>query len=127
MEKYRSGHNEPHSKCGHRVTGAWVRIPSSPLGTPQYVAFFFSAGTGKETSLGACGCAMATFRQAASSFRFRQQSIHLREKNIAGPSLRDQQCCALLSSQIGPAFFDEDDVCAGLGSCLAACLNCYAR
>ena len=32
MEKYRSGHNEPHSKCGHRVTGAWVRIPSSPLG-----------------------------------------------------------------------------------------------
>ena len=49
--------------------------------------------------------------------------MHLREKNIAGPSLRDQQCCALLSSQIGPAFFDEDDVCAGLGSCLAACMN----
>ena len=52
---------------------------------------------------------MLQFRQAVSSFRFRQQSIHLREKNIAGPSLRDQQCCALLSSQIGPAFFDEDD------------------
>ena len=30
MESYRSGHNEPHSKCGRRVTGARGRIPHSP-------------------------------------------------------------------------------------------------
>ena len=29
-EKYRSGHNEPHSKCGCPVSGTWVRIPSFP-------------------------------------------------------------------------------------------------
>jgi hypothetical protein len=45
--------------------------------------------------------------------RFRQQSIHLREKNIAGPSLRDQKSFIFLSSQKGPAFFDEDDVGVG--------------
>ena len=32
-ETYRSGHNEPHSKCGHRFSGAWVRIPPSPFAT----------------------------------------------------------------------------------------------
>ena len=31
MERYRSGYNEPHSKCGWRVTATWVRIPLSPL------------------------------------------------------------------------------------------------
>ncbi len=31
MERYRSGHNEPHSKCGRPLLGAWVRIPLSPL------------------------------------------------------------------------------------------------
>ena len=43
MERYRSGHNEPHSKCGHRVTGAWVRIPLSPLAIRLScrMAFFF--------------------------------------------------------------------------------------
>ena len=30
MERYRSGHNEPHSKCGCPATGTWVRIPSFP-------------------------------------------------------------------------------------------------
>ena len=29
LQTYRSGHNEPHSKCGHRLAGAWVRIPPS--------------------------------------------------------------------------------------------------
>ena len=29
VQTYRRGHNEPHSKCGRRVTGAWVRIPPS--------------------------------------------------------------------------------------------------
>lgn len=31
LETYRSGHNEPHSKCGCRETGTWVRIPPSPF------------------------------------------------------------------------------------------------
>ena len=30
LERYRSGHNEPHSKCGRQETGARVRIPFSP-------------------------------------------------------------------------------------------------
>lgn len=47
-EKYRSGHNELHSKCSCRVTGTWVRIPSSPplykrnLGLAFCVCFFCS-------------------------------------------------------------------------------------
>jgi len=53
------------------------------------------------------------FREAAYHFRNRLQSIHLREKNIAGPPLRDQKMRKhFLSSQKGPAFFDEDDVCS---------------
>ena len=35
MEVYRSGHNGPHSKCGCRVTGTWVRIPPLPPNTPK--------------------------------------------------------------------------------------------
>lgn len=30
LERYRRGHNEPHSKCGRQETGARVRIPFSP-------------------------------------------------------------------------------------------------
>lgn len=30
-EKYRSGHNEPHSKCGCPFPGTWVQIPLAPL------------------------------------------------------------------------------------------------
>ena len=30
METYRSGRTEPHSKCGCREIGTWVRIPPSP-------------------------------------------------------------------------------------------------
>ena len=30
-ETYRSGHNEPHSKCGYPLLGTWVRIPPSPF------------------------------------------------------------------------------------------------
>lgn len=36
LERYRRGHNEPHSKCGRQETGARVRIPFSP---PDRVAF----------------------------------------------------------------------------------------
>ncbi len=31
MESYQSGRNEPHSKCGCRVSGTWVRIPPTPF------------------------------------------------------------------------------------------------
>ena len=30
MEEYRSGHNEPDSKSGWRVSVTWVRIPPPP-------------------------------------------------------------------------------------------------
>lgn len=36
LERYRRGHNEPHSKCGRQETGARVRIPFSP---PNRTAF----------------------------------------------------------------------------------------
>lgn len=41
METYRSGCNEPHSKCGCRVTGTWVRIPPSPLKPLKIKVFFY--------------------------------------------------------------------------------------
>ena len=41
------------------------------------------------------------------------QSIHLREKNIAGPTEKSQMRKHLLVHREGPAFFDEDDLCAG--------------
>ena len=40
------------------------------------------------------------------------QSIHLREKNIVGPTERSKNAKHFSSSKEGPAFFDEDDVCA---------------
>ena len=41
-------------------------------------------------------------------------SIHLREKNIAGPTERSRRRrAAYASSREGPAFFDEDDASAG--------------
>ena len=53
-------------------------------------------------------------------------SIHLREKNIAGPTERSSRWLAAYSSSMeGPAFFDEDDVCAGNRSFATACLNRY--
>ena len=54
------------------------------------------------------------FRVAALAHRFRQQSIHLREKNIAGPTERSSKGGTpplLIARREGPAFFDEDDVC----------------
>ena len=62
-------------------------------------------------------CIKRTIRQqfgrAAPDFRFRQQSIHLREKNIAGPPERSAMHMHCLARREGTAFFDEDDVCAG--------------
>lgn len=40
LERYRRGHNEPHSKCGRQETGARVRIPfSPPRGTQLNTSF----------------------------------------------------------------------------------------
>lgn len=36
MEKYRSGYNGPHSKCGSHESGSWVRIPPSPPLNKKY-------------------------------------------------------------------------------------------
>ena len=46
------------------------------------------------------------------------ESIHLREKNIAGPTERSRKGGELPAQarRAGPAFFDEDDVDAGSGN-----------
>ena len=51
------------------------------------------------------------FRRTALSIYFRQQIIHLREKNIAGPTEKSKTRKRFLVRRGGPAFFDEDDVC----------------
>ena len=66
------------------------------------------------------------FRRTALSIYFRQQIIHLREKNIAGPTEKSKTRKRFLVRRGGPAFFDEDDVCSGLRTCGAVCLNCPA-
>ena len=48
---------------------------------------------------------------ASHSSSIRQQIIHLREKNIVGPTERSQHACMLQAHRVGPTFFDEDDVC----------------
>ena len=55
----------------------------------------------------------------------KEQSIHLREKNIAGPTERSAMHMHCLARREGPAFFDEDDVCAGFRIFDTACLNCH--
>ena len=54
------------------------------------------------------------------------QSIHLREKNIVGPTERPKMRKHFLARREGPAFFDEDDVCVGFRNQEAARLN-YLR
>ena len=44
---------------------------------------------------------------------FPEQSIHLREKQKQVLPCEIKKAFAFLSSQKGPAFFDEDDVCDG--------------
>ena len=40
---------------------------------------------------------------------------------------RDQKReCVFIAHRVGPAFFDEDDACAGLWTFVIACLNCCA-
>ena len=54
-----------------------------------------------------------------------EQSIHLREKQKRVLPCEIKKALAFLSLQKGPAFFDEDDVCAGLRNSVAARLNCH--
>ena len=65
------------------------------------------------------------FREAVLKVRYRQQSIHLREKNIVGPTERSKKRELFSARREGPAFFDEDDVCSGLWNLVAARLNCH--
>jgi len=57
-----------------------------------------------------------------SQFVIRQQSIHLREKSIAGPTERSRSggLPPAQARREGLALFDEDDVCAGMLSFAAA-------
>ena len=67
------------------------------------------------------------FRVAALAHRFRQQSIHLREKNIAGPTERSSKGGTpplLIARREGPAFFDEDDVCCRYMDPGSSLINC---
>ena len=52
---------------------------------------------------------------AVPAFRYRQQSIHLREKNIVSPTeISIDAHASIKIAGKGLTFFDEDDVCAGL-------------
>ena len=51
--------------------------------------------------------------------------IHLREKNIAGPTERSQNARILQAHREGPAFFDEDGACTGFINPYAVRLNRY--
>ena len=67
------------------------------------------------------------FRVAALAHRFRQQNIHLREKNIAGPTERSSKGGMpplLIARREGPAFFDEDDVCCRILDPGSSLINC---
>ena len=66
----------------------------------------------------------AAVQTGCSCTSFPAQSIHLREKNIAGPTERSAMHMHCLARREGPAFFDEDDVCAGFRIFDTACLNC---
>ncbi len=52
-----------------------------------------------------------TVQTGCSRSSLTAQSIHLREKNIVGPTERSKNAKHFSSSKEGPAFFDEDDVC----------------
>jgi hypothetical protein len=54
-----------------------------------------------------------TVQTGCSYVMFQAQSIHLREKNIVGPTERSKKRELFSARREGPAFFDEDDVCAG--------------
>jgi hypothetical protein len=58
-----------------------------------------------------------TVQTGCSCCSLSAQSIHLREKNIAGPTERSSKGGMpplLIARREGPAFFDEDDLCAAI-------------
>ena len=58
-----------------------------------------------------------TVQTGCSCCSLSAQSIHLREKNIAGPTERSSKGGVpplLIARREGPAFFDEDDLCAAI-------------
>ena len=67
-------------------------------------------GTLRRTCLN-CHDSWKQFRRTALYIYVRQQIIHLREKNIAGPTEKSKTRKRFLVRREGPAFFDEDDVC----------------
>ena len=54
-----------------------------------------------------------TRSRAAPGLCCRQKSIHLREKNIVGPTGEIKNALRFLVRRAGPTFFDEDDAYAG--------------
>ena len=69
--------------------------------------FFISMRPGRIKGVGGI-----TVQTGCSYTSLLAQSIHLREKNIAGPTGEIKRCeCIVLVQRVGPAFFDEDDVC----------------
>ena len=51
LETYRSGRTEPHSKCGCREIGTWVRIPPSPPNKKSALFGIRTGGKAKATVL----------------------------------------------------------------------------
>jgi len=58
------------------------------------------------------GGSLSDWQASCSHSSLTVQSIHLREKNIAGPTEKSRMRKRPLVRREGPAFFDEDDVCA---------------
>ena len=61
---------------------------------------------------------MVTVQKGCTNSMSPAESIHLREKNIAGPTERSRKGGEppAQARRAGPAFFDEDDVDAGSGN-----------
>ena len=67
----------------------------------------------------------ATVQTGCSSVRFRcKASIFIRKTLRVRPRNRVGGLSPTQVHRVGPAFFDEDDVCAGFWTCVTACPNC---
>ena len=67
----------------------------------------------------------ATVQTGCSSVRFRcKASIFIRKTLQVRPRNRVGGLSPTQVHRVGPAFFDEDDVCAGFWTCVTACPNC---
>ena len=67
----------------------------------------------------------ATVQTGCSSVRFRcKASIFIRKTLRVRPRNRVGGLSPTQVHRVAPAFFDEDDVCAGFWTCVTACPNC---